>query len=300
MEDTTLRIPQVVQAGESDWSFLCRMAKRYGQVVYPTGTTLHVHSRLRNARDRYISAPLMRFAGEKKNHSGDPREVRTFVSKVSDYNQGDGTPKSDNQNSGLDINTGESFRNQVYGVSNSSVRNTFSQALFTTQDTSSVPAGYQDSIARLEGNKQMSLWTYRAESTLNGRPEIAPTAFLYLEGLQNNMDGYWHVISVWHYFTNRNDYWMTAEIGTDSLGKPVSNYSPPANTEFSPRVGDQRQRVGSSVLKRPGGQTQLEFLNTRGGRSQFAWAGSIDSIAPLPEEVRPPPFVVERLRRASR
>ena len=65
----------------------------------------------------------------------------------------------------------------------------------------------------------MKRYAYRAKVVTIGNAAVRPYDPIYLDGLPNDMSGYWTVLSVVHIFGGKDsEYKMELEVGTDTLG----------------------------------------------------------------------------------
>ena len=93
-------------------------------------------------------------------------------------------------------------------------------------------------------------YNYRAVVLLLGDANVAVGETIYLDNLDQNMSGYWNVISISHLFGGGNyTYQMEVLVGTDSLGGADSNAGKkPGKRDFEAELSNQSLRPKGSKL----------------------------------------------------
>lgn len=213
IENHPLRLKSVHQAGESDWAFLCRVAKTYGYVVYPVGTTLYFHSRDYQQSTRLQRAHLLTYADE---HAG-RTQIWNFDAKFSETQDFDDR-KAQRVNANVLPNGGE-FVFGHDGLPVSRTRSDTHPGQFLHYDTTTVNDSLAMAKAKAKGASERTRFTYLADAEVDGKPDTAPGSLLYLDKMNNGYDGHWTVIGVEHVFDSKHHYHMNVQIGTDSSGR---------------------------------------------------------------------------------
>lgn len=289
VENHSLRLSSLHQTGESDWAFLCRLARQFGYVVYPVGTTLHFHSRGRDLLARQNAAIKRVY-----------RQIPDDSSQVFEFNAalGEATVGKEGRTAvrvagGVDKH-GQIFRSYQDTLT-AAQRGTTSSGLFAVNDLTINAQSPEELQARLRGAQERTLYKYIATSHMMADPRTRPGSMIYLEGLDNGYDGFWTVTGVDHHFDNLHQYRMDVNLGTDSLGKPKATWRPQRVVDTA-----QRKRSSTSRLSQPWAQGHLSFLANRGSyNSPFAWQGSIDTVEPVTEGSVRPAYLTQRIRRVT-
>lgn len=263
------------QAGESDWSFLCRLANQIGWVVYPVGPVVHFHSRDRDTIHNIRSATKLVRSGADSGWDRPP-EIREFCPRLGDIEQ-PGTAKGQRIVRGVDPRTAQIVSNQHTGKPTLPTRTSAQPGALTIYEKGVVANSGYLAQARSHGSALRGKWSYTATATSVGIGRTKPTDTLYLEGLRGGYDGYWTVIGVDLIYESKAYFFMETELGTDSLGS--SKVGKPSGLAA---VSGTPKRTSTPVLVYPGGPVaQAASLQGRGGPAAFSWAGSIDTVDPV-------------------
>jgi hypothetical protein len=93
------------------------------------------------------------------------------------------------------------------------------KATFKKHHINETASNFTEAAQIAEGYNQAHKWQHRAKVVVVGSPHIRPYDPIYLDGLPNNMSGYWTVLSVKHVFGGRPaNYMIELEVGTDIIG----------------------------------------------------------------------------------
>lgn len=287
-ENTTLRLT-LHQAGESDWEFLCRIAKTYGYLVYPKQTIVHFITRTRDLERKSKNAPYFSYG---KPGDAQPTQIYKFEPTVGD------SPAVSNKKvrvmQTVDPVTGKIISAYSDGGPVSTSRRDSTSGIFQHFDSGTVAQSAADLTAKVQGARDTDMWTYRAETELLGQPNAGPGDVYYLDGLDDDWSGYWTVISAKHKYDSNFTDVMEVCLGTNSLGAPVTGYV--ANTTS---VIPTTQRVPTSSYKLvvPPGAFSVALNNTRAtSANPIHWQGTPASLDPLPPEKRIPKASLKRIR----
>jgi len=93
-------------------------------------------------------------------------------------------------------------------------------------------------------------YAYRAKATVVGTCTLRPYDPIYLDGLPNDMSGYWTVLSVHHVFGGTvAPYMIELELGTDKLGDTNPNAKNTSeNRNVNSEIAGQSLTVANSTL----------------------------------------------------
>ena len=281
IEPHPVRLPMVNQVGESDWSFLVRLAKQYGYVLYPTGTVVHFHSR---SRDENNSRALARGLTYRPREDPVPSGIWSFTPILDETGAGtEGGGKLTRIAAAADPRTGATISYRDTGVPSDPVRNSAPPAIFQVYDHSIQAGSFTEMQAKVEGSKERSRWYLQAEAELYGYPDMRPTSVLYLDGLGGGYNGYWTIIGIEHPlrpFDVPNHYLARVLLGTNSLGRPIVG-SKPQGYSYLPGITPETKKISQqSVLVTPNNLNAVDLQSVRGGPTDFSWQGSVSSVNP--------------------
>lgn len=268
VEDSSVVISQITQANMSDWSFLCMLAKRYGYVLYPTGVTVHFHSRLRNVNALADNAITFRYEYAKTTTNG---SIYSFAARLSDATS-DLVGKARRRFNTVDPVTGQIWTYADSGESPLGNRDFSPQAIFSDY-TTPVADSPQDLQARLVGAQTTSIWNNLATAELVGYSETMPTTNVFIENLGGDYDGLWTVLGVRFRYARSTSFRMSVELGTDSLGAP--RYGPAPRGVVNLTV-NKSYRKAKPQLVSAGGRDVLSINASRtGGKPSITWISDI-------------------------
>lgn len=272
IEISNVMVPQLNQSGESDWAFLCRVAKAFGYVCYATGVVVHFHSRRRDLDQQRRGAVLLEYAQES---FGKRSAIHKFEPQISDTLEA-GKVRRTIRN--VDPRTASQWAYTHDGTPAVPTRLESRAAIFNEFVTDQVSDTPQEVQVRLQGMQDNSMWNHRATAVLDGYTGTAPTSVFYLKGLKGNFDGYWTILHADHIYSNRDNYRMECRIGTNDLGAPIDSAIPGTlisiETDRVPTVP-----VGVQLVV-PGGLSVPELLAARGGPEGMRWRGQVSSVNP--------------------
>jgi phage protein D len=272
VEDSSVRLPQISQAGESDWQFLCRIARRYGFVLYPTGVTVHFHSRLRDVVQNAGLAPVLRY--ETFPHATST-EIFNFTAKLSEA-KSDTVGKARRVYTTVDPASGDTWSVSDDGVPATGYR-AFSPPATFSDFTTPVATSPGDLQARLAGKQQETMWNHRAESELIGIGDTQPTNSLYLTNLGGDYDGLWTVLGVEFAFEYTGMFRMRCDLGTESLGVPQVLPSSQRKVKLKPSTS---HRSPTAILRSPVAPGARGIQQSRSsGLPVKVWTSDIASVA---------------------
>lgn len=265
------------QASESDWAFLVRLAKMYGYVMWPTLTVVHFQTRTRGLDAKNKAAPQLQFEPPALGITSDVYEFKTIVG---DSPQTGG--KAQRLMQTVDASTSQVVSNKDDGAPTVATRQSSTAGLFDEYMTDSIAVSATDLAAQIKGAQEHHLWVYKAKAETRGIAGIQPTSVIYFINVDNQWDGYWTVLGVHHTFTQNFQDVMHLELGTNSLGAPVSNYTP--GTVPIAINASQSVPTPSASLSAP--TVLLPQTDGRGTKANpLKWRGSpanLDASAPEP------------------
>jgi hypothetical protein len=255
-------LDMVAQRGnESDWSFLCRISKKYGALVYPNNTTVTVRSRDSRLSVRQMLAPSFI---HQTNLTGQPSVIRSFSGVI-----GDATPTPDGLMRARQVINGI-INNKYFsaindGTATDATRPINNPGIYTRYIDDVAFNSADKAYALLDSQVAMAAPTYKSTASLAGNSSVSAGTSVYLGGLEAEYDGYWDVTSVTHFFDDSFDYVMDVELETSSLGyiTPIQ----PAQILQTPILP-----ATSSLLAVPPGPAQTG--------PKMRWRGSVAVAAP--------------------
>ena len=209
---------QLVQSGETDWEFLCRIAEEVGYALRIEGVTLRFVSRSALSRHYRSLAPTLRYVKNRGAFIYDvlhfrpiqgayldeasPVRAKRRVDYLDKY-----AKKFAKANSGKPLDVGRKGTDPQYTRFDRRTAKTFKEASLIAQ-------------ARMENSR----YAVVAEAEIVGNPLIAPDVAVYLKGAPKRFQGYWTVIKAVHHIEPAQytvDMVLGSEgTGTDRHGNP--------------------------------------------------------------------------------
>lgn len=265
VETHTERLSHVTQSGESDWSFICRLAKQIGWVVYPQATVVHFCSRKHLDQEKVQMAPIFDYG------KGD---VDAFDPRV-----GDATPhaegmKSDRIVGGVDPRTGQAIYSKADARPDRVRRAESPAAIFTTYQTGTVAHSLENAASKAQGSADAARWQHRAHAITVGDVTVQTASAVYMKNVPGAYEGFWYAIEVEHVFTGE-DYSLDMRLGADSIGRSVDDYEPP-DVPFARgrKTSTGQPKQVKAVLNAPGNYSDVDHRRLRGGPNPMQWVGS--------------------------
>lgn len=208
---------QVVQAGESYWKLLNRLADETGYILRMDGATIRFRSRGSfNGHFRPLAIPMDFYMSQNPNLKY-AAEIQEFRAKVGSANPEFGVMAASRAGSGINPVTGEVISNSAdlnpLRASSSPVFNSFS--------TDRVVNSAQELDLALQAEQEKNRFTRFAEMDTLGDPTLTPERVVYLRGLDRPYNGFWTVRSVVHDIRPRK-YLCQVSVATDGLGGPLN------------------------------------------------------------------------------
>lgn len=209
--------PQISQAGLTDWQLLSKLAKQCGYTLRADNTTLHFKPVTEEyERDRLL-AP--RFFMSSMGTPAKPT-IYSFNPMVGDILAFEDAQKAAVAISGSDPRTG--VPHAVTAKKTTRMRGKNQPEIFDRFNTSVVTPDYLTAQYEAEAAVELNRFPYRARAVLRGTPTVRPNMPIYLDGIGDDYDGYWVVLSVEHRMENFV-YTTEVVVGVDSLGLSRDN-----------------------------------------------------------------------------
>lgn len=293
VEDSNIVLPYIAQTNESDWAFLCRIAKQFGYVVYPEGVTVHFNTWDRFAQHKRSTARILRFRDRMSGRRGQIRKFKPVISETSPQPEGQ---RGQRTIQGVDPRTGAPWSFQHDGFPNQPTRVAASEAVFATRAVIAADSA-QEAQARLEGSQEALRWQHRAKAEVDGYSDTFPSSMVYLDGLQSEYDGYWTVLGCsLHWDTLSSDFRMDVELGTDAVGASVVGAPDPRRPMDTSYLTGRSTRIPNAYLNLPAGSPDTTTLQGRGGPLTVTWRSDTQDTSPPDSSPRLPAWVVARWR----
>jgi phage protein D len=222
---------QILQAGESYWQLLVRLADETGYVLRFEDSTIVFRSRDSMTQHFRPIAPTMKMV-----RSGNPgaqlsADILDFKAKIGEYNPELGASRTSTTVSGVDPQTGATITKSVdvapYRADGAPV---FEDYLVHT-----VVNNQSELEAASQAAQERKRFSRFAKMTTWGEPYLAPERVVNIAGVDPGLTGYWTVRSVTH-LIDAAMYKCEVEIGTDGLGGPLSLVGEPDNEVSSRRI----------------------------------------------------------------
>lgn len=207
--------PQISQSGLTDWQLLTKLAKQCGYTLRADNATLHFKPVDEEYdRDRVL-APKFFMAG-----MGMPAKpsIYSFNPLVGDILSFEDAQKAAVAISGHDPVSGAPYA--LTSKKKTRIRAKNQPELFDRYHTSTVTPNYMAAKYEADASVELNKFPYRARAILRGTPSVKPNMPIYIDGVGDDYNGYWIVLSAEHKMENFN-YTTEVEIGVDSLGPSV-------------------------------------------------------------------------------
>lgn len=207
---------QIVQAGESYWQLLVRLAGETGYVLRMEGSTVVFRSRESLTQHYRPIAPTLALVRSQDPAAQARGDLINFQIKASEYSPDLGATRATRQVRGVNPVTGMAITKSV--------------GLPTTFRETSDPV-FEEFLVHAVVNNQSELdsaalaaqeknrFTQFATMETWGEPYLAPERVVALTGMAPSHSGYWTVRGVTHHI-ERNNYRCSASLATDGLGAP--------------------------------------------------------------------------------
>jgi phage protein D len=237
----------LLQAGETDWEFMCKLAVQSGYTLRPEGTAIYFDPITQDFTDNQANAPyfVMRQANDPKGLS-----MYKFTPEIGEANTYDGQTKAAVAVGGIDLSSASSIvtTNQTRPATTRTVSDTeFFDRFHTSAVIPNAQVATYESIAADERNR----YPYRGDAQVLGDARIKPDMPVFLDGIGASYSGYWTVIECQHIFTERM-YTTEMTVGTDSLGQVAAGAKAPAsvpNRVISPVSLSKKAPAPSTLIK---------------------------------------------------
>lgn len=256
IEPHTLRHSVIVQAGESDWEFLIRLAKEIGYVVYINGTQLRFHTRTRDLKGARNEAPRFKYSPPEETDQG---EVRRFLSRIGETLPTAGR-RADRRAYGVDPRTAKVIEVRNNGELADVLGVETADPFFDYYEQELVVHSRDDGEAALDGITEDNRFHITATAEVKGDVRVRQAMPVYFDQLPEDYGGYWFVHGVTHTITN-NEYMLDLELGRDSLQQASDLPAGRAKRDLSSLPTRGRSRPP----RRPG--TVLRAIGTTGKRA---------------------------------
>ena len=311
--------PQLSQSGESDWSFLVKLAKKCGYTLRVHNTELYFQPMLEDFTNQRVSAPRFMLRGPINSDGWSMYSFKPLIGESIPYED---SLKGAVAVSGMDYINDEPIKN-VNQTRNKKTRKLAKPEIFDIFATSVVITDQETARHEAKAAEDRNSFPYRAEAVLMGDPTIRPDMPIFLDGIGDPYTGYWTVLKVTHSFEEktRGTHLFTTKVvvGTDSLGDSSvwvdgSAISAPLNSEIrlvNPTIKKTQKKPTTSLR----GDTFKVPRQSRGSftvaetrkapKSAFeskpvTWKSNMKSLVEPDKSPARPYHVVTRLKKAGR
>ena len=207
--------PQIAQSGLTDWQLLAKLAKQCGYTLRADNTTLHFKPVTEEYEYDKLLAPKFFMTS-----MGMPMKptIYSFKPLIGDILNYEDAQKAAVAVSGVDPKSGAPYA--ITSKKRGSLRARNQPEIFDRFNTSTVTTDYLTAKYESEAVVELNRFPYRATAVLRGTPTVKPNMPIYLDGIGNDFNGYWIVLSVTHRMENFT-YTTEVEVGVDSLGSSL-------------------------------------------------------------------------------
>lgn len=251
--------PQLSQSGESDWSFLVKLAKKCGYTLRVHNTELYFQPMLEDFTNQRLTAPNFVLRGPINSDGWSMYSFKPLIGESIPYED---ALKGAVAVSGMDYVNNEPIKN-VQQTRNKKTRKLAKPEIFDVFATSVVVTDQETARHEAKAAEDRNVFPYRAEAVLMGDPTIRPDMPIFLDGLGEPYTGYWTVLKVTHSFEEKTRgthlFTTTVVVGTDSLGD--------ADTWVDGTVVSQPVKSGVRVVTPTVKKTQKKSVSSLTGDS---------------------------------
>jgi len=304
----------LIQAGESDWAFLVKLAKQCGYSLRAENTALYFNEITNDYKQNFQSA---KYAIMREANSSLGSSMFKFTPEVSEANDIDaGVMKAATAVGGVNLDTAtaivttnQSRPTTTKTVSKSEMFDRFSPTVVISNgNVASSEAKAADERAR---------YPYRGSVQLLGDATLKPDLPIYLDGLGTEYSGYWTILSADHIF-EEHMYTTELHVGSDSLGKASPGFtgspdlipSTVPKRQITPNVAQTNKKVTSSLSQNSravNGATKSTSLVATNNRKQpkvgrtdssssAKWSGPVTNLLSAPKKTNLSSAAVAKLR----
>jgi phage protein D len=308
--------PQILQAGDSDWSLMSRLAQQCGYILRSENTELYFQPMLEDYTTYRQEASIFSMRS-----SSDPRgsSLYSFKPEI-----GESIPYEDATKAAVAV-TGIDKLASIPGVMshtqqerNKTTKRKSQVEFFDQFNVNTVVQDPETAKHEAEAADNRNVFPYRASAEVLGYANLRPGLPIYLEGV-GEFSGYWTILKTHHMVIeeelNRHRYTTMLEIGTDSLGK--ANFGDDSKLVTKPTDTPKRTIIpgvkqtkvkAKTVLNKPfkkvNGSTKGSFgtiqnrakPNYNGKDNAPAkWKSGTKSLATVIVEPKKPTAIVARL-----
>lgn len=206
------------QQGQSDWLFLCKLARQAGYNLIPNGTTIKANPRnlsaLRSRIGNNFSVLTLADIGD--------GSLMEFYPLVGSESPGGGT-RATRQAAGVDARTGQ----PIYSMKTpptAGLALTAPPPLFVSNTVDTPVRNLSEANAALVGQDGDNKMYQEAKLRGWGDVNFRPGGLVYINGTSTNTNGFWYIKDVRHEVTTGTHplYTVYATICRDSVGKSPS------------------------------------------------------------------------------
>lgn len=221
--------PQISQAGMTDWQLLVKLAKQCGYTLRVDDMILHFKPVDEEYEFDRTKAPKFFMSS-----MGTPTKpsIYSFKPLVGDILHYEDVQKAATAVSGSDPRS-STPHSVTSKQKKQKIRKKGQPEIFDRFKTSVVAPNYQVAKHEAEAIVELNRFPYRAKAILKGSPTVRPDMPIYLDGLGEDFNGYWVVLSTEH---KMEDFTYTTEVvvGVDSTGPSI--YAAPPNKQISDKL----------------------------------------------------------------
>jgi hypothetical protein len=207
----------LVQSGETDWEFMCKLAYRSGYTLRAEGTAIYCDPMTKDFEDHKSNAPY--FVMRPANHP-DGFNIYSFRPEIGESEEHDGSMKAATAVGGINIDHGDVLVKTNKKRPATTKSRSQSEFYDRFKHTSVVP---NDSVANAEAlaADERARYPYRGHVEVMGDARLRPDLPIFLDGVGGDYSGYWTILEATHVFTETM-YTVQMTVGTDSLGQSTS------------------------------------------------------------------------------
>lgn len=257
----------LVQTGETDWEFICKLAYKSGYTLRAEGTAIYFDPFYKDFNEYKEAAPYF-VIREANNPNG--RNFYKFTPEISESKEHGGSTKAATSVGGVDL--GQSNHVIVTNQNRPKVSRSFSRTeLYDRFHTHAVIPNSQIAKHESTAADERGRYPYRGEATVLGDARLRPDMPVYLDGIGEDYSGYWTVLECTHILEEMK-YTTEIVVGTDSLGSSIYGSTAPSSTPTrisSPTVSGKSKTPKTALAKNTNLYNKSKSVKSIGTKNQI-------------------------------
>ena len=210
----------LIQAGETDWAFLVKLAKQSGYTLRAHNTAIYFDEMTNDFKNNFEGASyaVMRDANNPLGTS-----MYSFTPEIGETINMDNAVKAATSVGGVNLESNSAIVTTNQNRPTTS-RLTAKTEFFDRFSPHVVVPNTNVANAEAIAADERARYPYRGHAKVIGNATLRPDLPIYLDGLGKEYSGYWTILSTEHVFEEYM-YTVELEVGSDSLGTLNSSFT---------------------------------------------------------------------------